>query len=166
MSSLDLFKPIKLVVFDFDGVFTDNKVYVTDEGHEMVRCSRGDSFGIRLLEKLGIDSMVLSTEENPVVSKRCEKIKIKCVQGVWHKGPALAEIMEKAGLTREQVAYVGNDINDIPCFELVGLPIAVADSHPALDGLSLFRTSANGGDGAVREVCDLINTAHGGDNKL
>lgn len=157
---------VKFVVFDFDGVFTDNAVYVSEDGTESVRCSRGDSFGLRLLEKIGVEFMVLSTEENPVVSRRCEKIKCPCVQNVWHKGPVLAELIRARGLDPSEVAYLGNDINDLPCLEIVGVPAAVADSHPDVFGFEKIRTTAAGGHGAVRELCDLIVAAHGGVRRL
>lgn len=159
---IEKLRRIKLVVFDFDGVFTDNCVYVLEDGREMVRCSRGDSFGLRLLKNVGVQYWVLSSEENPVVTARCQKINCPVRQNVWHKEPVLRELCELAGATLEETAYLGNDINDLPCLKLVGLPAIVADSTPAMEGHAFYRTIARGGQGAVRELCDLISAAKGG----
>jgi len=150
-------RTLRLVAFDFDGVFTDNAVYVTEDGVEMVRCSRADGFGLRKLERLGIDVVVLSTEENPVVSTRCRKLKIPCVQGLQDKLKELENIILERGIGLEQTAFVGNDINDLPCLKAVGLPIIVADAHPDVVDAALWQINRRGGDGAVREICDEIS---------
>jgi len=147
---------LRLVAFDFDGVFTDNTVYVTEDGMEMVRCSRGDGFGLRKLERLGIEVIVLSTEENPVVSARCRKLAIPCVQGLQNKLKELEGIISEKGISLEQTAFVGNDINDLSCLRAVGLPIIVADAHPDVVDAAFWQTYRRGGDGAVREICDQI----------
>lgn len=149
-------RTLRLVAFDFDGVFTDNAVYVTEDGIEMVRCSRGDGFGLRKLERLGIDIIVLSTEENPVVSARCRKLKIPCVQGLQKKLEELEGIISEKGITLEQTAFVGNDINDLSCLQAVGVPIIVADAHPDVIQKAFWQTKRDGGHGAVREICDEI----------
>ena len=152
----DLIRPIRLVVFDFDGVFTDNAVYVSQDGSETVRCWRSDGLGLRRLESLSISMFVLSTEENPVVSERCHKLKIRCVQGCLDKVAALNQIAAEGGIPLTAVAYLGNDINDSGCLQRVGLPMVVQDAHPEVIPLSKYRTEVCGGYGAVREVCDLI----------
>ncbi len=152
---------LKMVVFDFDGVFTDNAVWVTQEGVELVRASRFEGFGLVRLQKRGIELMVLSTEVNPVVSARCDKLKLDRKQGVHDKLPALCEIVEGKGLTLAQVGYLGNDTNDIQCLQNVGFPMTVGDAHPAVIDLGLYRTVRPGGYGAVREVCDLIDKLKG-----
>ena len=106
-------RTIRLVAFDFDGVFTDNAVYVFQDGSEAVRCSRGDGIGLRKLEKLGIDAIVVSTETNPIVSVRCNKLAIDCVQGCEDKRARLEEIAAERRLHLAQVAFVGNDVNDV-----------------------------------------------------
>lgn len=147
---------IELVVFDFDGVMTDNAVFVSDDGREMVRCNRSDGWGIKMLRDAGIEMMILSTEEHPVVSARARKLKLRCMQGVAEKAAALAEELGRRGIDPAHVVYLGNDTNDLGCFALVGLPVAVADAHP--DVLSAVRhvLTNRGGEGAVRELCDLI----------
>jgi len=147
---------VRMVVFDFDGVFTDNTVYVCSDGSEMVRCSRGDGMGIALLHKARVETAIISTEENPVVLVRADKLKIQCVQGVKDKAAELKRIAAEKGIALNQIAFVGNDVNDLPCLEIVGLPIVVRDAHPDVASHAKYRTKAKGGQGAVREVCDLI----------
>ena len=151
-----LLKSIRLVAFDFDGVFTDNRVYVFEDGREAVACSRSDGPGLRKLDRLGIHSIVISTETNPVVSERCRKLDIRCRQGVEDKLALLTDIAAGLGVPLSQTAFVGNDINDLDCLKAVALPIVVNDSHPDVLPHALHRTSARGGYGAVREVCDLV----------
>jgi YrbI family 3-deoxy-D-manno-octulosonate 8-phosphate phosphatase len=147
---------VRLVVFDFDGVFTDNAVWVFQDGTEAVRCSRADGLGLRKLERAGIGTMILSTETNPVVTARARKLKIDCVQSCEDKRVGLETILEQRGLSLSQVAFVGNDINDACCLTEVGLPIVVADAHPDVLPYARYKTRALGGHGAVREVCDLF----------
>lgn len=147
---------IRLVVLDFDGVFTDNMVYVFEDGTEAVRCFRGDGIGLRKLERMGIETIIISTETNPVVLARSRKLGIRCLQGCKDKRTALETIIEKMDLSLAQVAFVGNDINDLPCLTSVGLPIVVRDAHPDVMPYARYQTRARGGHGAVREVCDLF----------
>lgn len=147
---------IRLVAFDFDGVFTDNMVYVFEDGSEAVRCFRGDGIGLRKLERAGIETVIISTETNPVVSARSRKLGIRCVQGCEDKRAALESIVQERGLSLAHVAFVGNDINDLPCLTRVGLPIVVQDAHPDVISHARYQTKARGGHGAVREICDLL----------
>lgn len=154
----DIIRRIRLVVFDFDGVFTDNTVYVFEDGHEAVRCWRSDGLGLAKLARLGVEAMILSTETNPVVAARADKLGLPCIQGQADKGAALDGILVDKGVAAEDAAYVGNDINDAGCLGRVGLPITVADAHADVAGLAAYRTTARGGRGAVREICDLFET--------
>ncbi len=156
MTLEDAVRRTRLVVFDFDGVFTDNTVIVSQDGTESVVCWRGDGLGLRKLERLGLRLLILSTEVNPVVSARATKLAIPCRQGIADKGAALAESAAEHGVTLAEVAYLGNDINDTGCLERAGLPMVVADAHDDVVGLALYRTRTPGGRGAVREVCDLF----------
>lgn len=151
-----IIRQIRLVAFDFDGVFTDNTVLVSEEGIEFVRCWRGDGLGLRELEKLGILIVILSTEENPVVTARSRKLAVRCVQGCRDKRAVLEATATEVDVPLEAVAFVGNDINDAGCLEAVGLPIVVQDAHPDVWALARLRTQTRGGYGAVREVCDLF----------
>jgi N-acylneuraminate cytidylyltransferase len=147
---------VKALVMDFDGVFTDNRALVFEDGREAVFVSRGDGMGISLLRRVDFPMIVISTERNPVVSVRCKKLQIECVQGVDDKLPVLRDWVSKIGVELGETAYVGNDINDVECMEAVGVGIAVADAHePALKVANIV-LSASGGHGAVREVVDMI----------
>jgi 3-deoxy-D-manno-octulosonate 8-phosphate phosphatase (KDO 8-P phosphatase) len=152
-------RAVRLVVFDFDGVFTDNTVTVAQDGTESVTCWRGDGLGLRALDRLGVRYIVLSTETNPVVGLRCKKLRVPCHQGLDDKPAKLAEVVHDLGVPADRVLYVGNDVNDAGCLRAVGLPVVVADAHPAVVPLAKYRTAMVGGRGAVREVCDLIQAA-------
>ena len=125
----DLFAKIRLVAFDFDGVFTDNMVYVLEDGTEAVRCFRGDGLGLQKLKKLGIETVIISTEANPVVSARARKLKIRCIQNCQDKRAVLEDIAREQGISLAEVSFVGNDINDLSCLKCVALPIVVQDAH-------------------------------------
>jgi 3-deoxy-D-manno-octulosonate 8-phosphate phosphatase (KDO 8-P phosphatase) len=148
-----------MVAFDFDGVFTDNMVYVFQDGREAVRCNRSDGIGLSKLKALGVTPVIISTETNPVVGMRSRKLDIHCVQGCQDKRAALDELAHVNGLSLGQIAFVGNDVNDIPCLTAVGLPIVVSDAHPDVLPYARHRTSLPGGYGAVREICDLFVSA-------
>ncbi|MDA1093225.1 MAG: HAD hydrolase family protein [Acidobacteria bacterium] len=156
-------RAVTFVVFDFDGVFTDNRVLVDQDGKEAVFCSRADGLGLQALCRLGIGSLVLSTETNPVVSARAAKLGIDCVQGLGDtKWAALSQILSDRALDPDHVAYVGNDINDLDCLRHVGVSICVADAYPAALEVARYVTTRLGGMGAVREVCDLLVEAYEG----
>lgn len=152
----ELLEGIRLVVFDFDGVFTDNMVYVSEDGTESVRCWRSDGLGLSRLRAAGVHVLIVSTEANPVVTARALKLKCPCRQGIEDKAAAILEACREFGVEPSQVAFVGNDINDIPAFNSVVLPIAVADASSEVYPFVLYRTVKAGGEGAVREVCDLV----------
>ena len=137
---------------------TDNAVLVGDNGAESVRCSRSDGWGIARLRDAGMPMIVLSTEAHPVVSARCAKLGIPCHQDVADKASFLERFIEDRGMAPDNVAYVGNDVNDLACLELVGLPVAVADAHPEVLSRSKLVLSRRGGDGAVRELSEMVLT--------
>jgi YrbI family 3-deoxy-D-manno-octulosonate 8-phosphate phosphatase len=147
---------VELVVFDFDGVMTENRVWVAEDGREMVAANRSDSIGIRSMREAGIDSIILSTEVNPVVSARARKMKMAVVQGQEDKAAALHTILAERQVDPRNVVYVGNDTNDLPCFPLVGCAVAVADAQPVVLRQADVILSRTGGHGAVRELCDLL----------
>ena len=151
-----IIRRIRLVVFDFDGVFTDNMVYVFQDGSEAVRCFRSDGIGLQKLKNLGIETAIISTEANPVVSARARKLKIRCVQNCHDKLSVLQEIAREKNITLDQVAFVGNDINDLSCLERVALPIVVEDAHRDVLTTACYQTKSPGGRGAVREICDMF----------
>jgi 3-deoxy-D-manno-octulosonate 8-phosphate phosphatase (KDO 8-P phosphatase) len=160
--SNELLSAVKLVAFDFDGVFTDNTVYVNQDGIESVRCWRSDGLGLSRLKSIGVQTFIISTETNPVVTARSKKLKMSCKQGIEDKAATIVQTCIELGIEPEHTMFVGNDINDIPAFKSIGLPIAVADAYPEVYPYVLFRTEKSGGFGAVREVCDLIFQARNG----
>jgi len=149
---------IRLVAFDFDGVFTDNMVYVLEDGSEAVRCFRSDGIGLQKLKKWNIETVIISTEANPVVSARARKLKIRCIQDCQDKRAALEDIAREKNITLNEIAFVGNDINDLPCLECVALPIVVQDAYPDVVPTALYQTKRPGGHGAVREICDWFES--------
>jgi YrbI family 3-deoxy-D-manno-octulosonate 8-phosphate phosphatase len=147
---------IDLVILDFDGVLTDNRVYILEDGREAVACHRGDGWGIGILKGAGIDVLILSTERNPVVSARARKLDVECRQGCSDKEAATAEILRQKKLEPGRVMYVGNDTNDESAMALVGHPVAPADAHPSIRRIAKTITKAHGGYGVVREIADML----------
>ena len=162
MINKELLASVRLIAFDFDGVFTDNTVYVTQDGVESVRCWRSDGLGLSRLQSVGVQAFIISTEANPVVTARAKKLKMPCKQGVEDKAATILETCRELGIASKQTMFVGNDINDIPAFKSVGVPVAVADACPEVYPHVIYRTEKSGGFGAVREVCDLIFHAKNG----
>lgn len=148
--------PIELLVFDFDGVFTDNRVLVLQDGREAVVCNRGDGMGLAMLRDKGLPMAVLSTEVNPVVDARCKKLRLECRHGLADKRSALVQLAREKNVDLKRVVYVGNDVNDLGCMEAAGFSIVVADAHPLAIAKADYVLSRSGGAGAVRELCDLL----------
>jgi N-acylneuraminate cytidylyltransferase len=149
-------KKVTLLVLDFDGVMTDNRVWITEDGAEAVACNRSDGMGLAMLRANGIETVVLSTETNPVVAARCRKLGISYCQGVEKKETSLRALAAKRNSDLTEVVYVGNDLNDLGCLAVVGCGVAVADAHPEILRKADWILSKSGGEGAIRELCDLI----------
>ncbi|MFD3576081.1 cytidylyltransferase domain-containing protein [Streptomyces sp. NPDC058644] len=147
---------IDAVVLDFDGTQTDDRVLIDSEGREFVSVHRGDGLGIAALRDSGLPLLILSTEQNPVVAARARKLKIPVLHGIDRKDLALKQWCEEQGIAPERVLYVGNDVNDLPCFGLVGWPVAVASAHDVVRGAARAVTALPGGDGAIREIAAWI----------
>jgi YrbI family 3-deoxy-D-manno-octulosonate 8-phosphate phosphatase len=147
---------VDAVVLDFDGTQTDDRVLVDSEGREVVAVHRGDGLGIAALRRAGLPMLILSSEENPVVAARARKLRIPVLHGVERKDLALKQWCEEQGIAPERVLYAGNDVNDLPCFDLVGWPVAVASAHDVVRGAARAVTSAAGGAGAIREIASWI----------
>ncbi|MGW0104086.1 cytidylyltransferase domain-containing protein [Streptomyces cellulosae] len=147
---------IDAVVLDFDGTQTDDRVLIDADGREFVSVHRGDGLGIAALRRSGLKLLILSTEQNPVVAARARKLKIPVLHGVDRKDLALKQWCEEQGIAPERVLYAGNDVNDLPCFALVGWPVAVASAHDTVRGAARAVTTLPGGDGAVREIAGWI----------
>jgi 3-deoxy-D-manno-octulosonate 8-phosphate phosphatase (KDO 8-P phosphatase) len=151
-----LLERVRFTVFDFDGVFTDNRVWVNERGEEALVFSRSDGLGLRRLDQVGVHYLIVSMERNPIVGARAEKLRADCVQGVDEKLPILRERAERLGVSLEQTAYVGNDINDADCLRSVGVPVVPADAWPEVKPLARWVLSRPGGAGCVREFCDAV----------
>jgi N-acylneuraminate cytidylyltransferase len=152
-------KRVRLICFDFDGVMTDNRVLVMEDGSEGVLCNRSDGLGLERLRAAGMPVAVVSKERNPVVAARCRKLKIPCHQGIEDKLPAVRGLAADHGIALADIAYVGNDINDLACMGAVGVAVAPADAYPEVLAVAHLVMHRAGGFGAVRELCDLILAA-------
>jgi len=149
---------VKLIICDFDGVITDNHVITDQDGKESVIASRSDSMHIKTLRQQGIELMILSSEPNPVVLARAKKMGIEAIHnlGMENKGQAMREVLEQKNIKAEEVIYLGNDLNDLPCFEIAGWSVAVADAYPEVVRAADHVLTKNGGHGAVRELCEIV----------
>ncbi|MCL4531084.1 MAG: acylneuraminate cytidylyltransferase [Chloroflexi bacterium] len=149
---------IKMIITDFDGVITDGRVWTDENGKETVAASRSDSMRIRQLRERGIEVMILSSEVNSVVKVRAEKMGVDAIHGLGlhEKGEALKKFLAEKNLDPAQIIYIGNDFNDLPCFEIAGWSVAVADAYPDVIRAADYVLSRPGGYGAVRELCDLV----------
>ncbi|MEU9398580.1 acylneuraminate cytidylyltransferase [Streptomyces sp. NPDC048242] len=147
---------IDAVVLDFDGTQTDDRVLIDSDGREFVSVHRGDGLGIAALRDSGLKMLILSTERNPVVAARARKLRLPVLHGIDRKDLALKQWCEEQGIAPERVLYVGNDVNDLPCFALVGWPVAVAGAHDAVRGAARAVTTVRGGAGAIREVAGWL----------
>jgi YrbI family 3-deoxy-D-manno-octulosonate 8-phosphate phosphatase len=149
---------VKLLVLDFDGVVTDNRVWTDEEGHEMVAANRSDSLIMGRIKAAGVEVIILSSEVNSVVAARARKMGVEAIHGVGldDKARVLQGLLDARKIDPACMAYVGNDINDLPCFKIAGWAVAVADALPEVLHAADYVTVKNGGHGAVREICDLI----------
>ncbi|MGW3509760.1 cytidylyltransferase domain-containing protein [Streptomyces sp. NPDC000994] len=147
---------VDAVVLDFDGTQTDDRVLIDSDGREFVSVHRGDGLGIAALRDSGLTMLILSTEQNPVVAARARKLRLPVLHGIDRKDLALKQWCEEQGIAPERVLYVGNDVNDLPCFSLVGWPVAVASAHDVVRGAARAVTTVPGGDGAIREIASWI----------
>lgn len=155
-------RSIHSIVFDFDGVFTDNKVWINQKGEEMVRCDRGDGLAFDLLRLFvkknhwNLNYFILSTEKNPVVSSRAIKLKIPCTQGVSNKDEYLRNFLDESNLDPQGLVYVGNDLNDLPAMQLAGFSVAPSDAHPLIQRQADLVLNKNGGDGFLRAFVESL----------
>ena len=147
---------IDVFIFDFDGVLTNNLVYIDQEGKEIVSCSRADGLAFDVLKKLNKKSFILSTEKNSVVAMRARKLKIPVMQGVFNKVEAIKELIEKNNYNLKNILYVGNDLNDYRVMKLCGYTACPADSHERIKNISKILLTKNGGDGVVRELLEEV----------
>jgi 3-deoxy-D-manno-octulosonate 8-phosphate phosphatase (KDO 8-P phosphatase) len=145
---------IKLIVLDFDGVLTNNKVLLNEHGEEFVSCSRGDGLAFDALKKLKVKTIILSTEKNKVVSSRAKKLQVDAIQNISNKKDKLSELINKYQLSKDEVMFVGNDINDINAMSLCGLTFCPSDSHELVKQVAKVVLEAKGGDEIMREILE------------
>jgi YrbI family 3-deoxy-D-manno-octulosonate 8-phosphate phosphatase len=150
---------VDALVTDFDGVHTDDSVLVGQDGAEFVTVDRGDGMGIALLKRAGVPTLILSTETNPVVSARAAKLGVDVRQGLGDKASVLRAWAAERGIDLDRIAYLGNDVNDLACLDLVGWPLAVPDAHPRVLAAARIVLGSPGGHGAVREAAERILAA-------
>ncbi len=162
VDSFEKIKNIALLAMDFDGVHTDGFVYVDQNGIETVRCSRKDSLGLNMLKCAGIKLFVISKEENSVVAARCKKLNIECFHGVhdaFGKLEILKSLAEREGVAMEQIAFIGDDVNDVEALVSAGVGVTVADGHEEVKKVADIVLTRKGGDHALRELCDIVLNA-------
>ena len=146
----------KLIVFDFDGVLTDNRVLVFEDGREAVWCSRSDGLGFDLFRRHSLRVLILSTEKHPVVAARAAKLKVPCLQGVDDKQNALLAFCLQERIDPQDVLYIGNDINDLRAMSVVGHRACPSDAHPGVKAVCEIVLQSRGGHGVAREVAETI----------
>lgn len=147
---------VRFAVFDFDGVFSDNRVWTNDQGEESVACFRGDTYGLRRLDEVGVQYLIITSETNDAVAARARKMRVDIVKGIEDKLPVLHAEVERRGVSLAETSYLGNDVNDAECLAVVGLPVVPADAWAEVVPLARLVLTRNGGHGCVREFCDAI----------
>ena len=146
---------IDAFIFDFDGVLTNNLVFVDQDGKELVSCNRSDGLAFDVLRKLKKPSYILSTEKNPIVSARAKKLKIQAIQGVEDKVQELLILVKTNEYNLNRVLYVGNDINDYKVMKLCGYSACPSDSHEKIRSIATFVLQKKGGNGVIRELLEV-----------
>lgn len=154
----DKWNNIKLIISDFDGVMTDNRVLLDETGKESVYVSRADGQAIHILRSLGIDLAIISTETNGVVGKRAEKLKVNCIQSVANKAECLKQYADEKNILLKNIAYIGNDVNDYDAMLLVGLKIVPKDAYKVVKDIADYVTEASGGYGVIREIAEIMQS--------
>ena len=151
-----MLKDIKLIVYDFDGVMTDNRVIVREDGMESVIVNRADGLGVNIIKEIGIPQMILSTETNSVVEARAKKLGIPVIQGVGDKRKVLIAYCKENDINPNYILYVGNDINDKEIMVMIGYPVAPLDAHLDIKKLAKLTLETKGGCGVVRELAEIL----------
>ena len=155
MNSIDI-NAVDVIIFDFDGVLTDNSVFLNNTGEEWVRCSRSDGLAFDVLRKLSKSVFILSTERNKVVSARAKKLKVEVIQSIDNKLDAINLIMDQSNSSLDRVLYVGNDLNDFNIMKLCGYTACPSDSHVSIKNISEIILNSQGGEGVAREIVEDV----------
>ncbi len=151
-----MFKGLKFIIYDFDGVMTDNRALLMDDGREAVFVHRGDGLAVGAIKKMGIPQMIISTEANPIVAVRAKKLGIPVLQAITDKKAAVEKVLKERKIDPKHVIFVGNDINDEGAMRLVGWPVAPADAYLSIKKIAKVVLSVKGGHGVVRELWDIL----------
>ncbi len=151
-----LWNDIRLIVSDFDGVMTDNRVWVDETGKETVCVNRADGQAVHMLRDMGINLVIMSTEKNEVVAKRADKLNIECIQSISDKAECLKKYCEDQKICQQNVIYIGNDINDLGALQLAGIRIVPGDAYEEVRAIADYVTEAMGGQGVIREVAGIL----------
>lgn len=151
-----MLREIKLIIYDFDGVFTDNRVMLRQDGTESVMVNRSDGLAVGIFKNLGIPQVILTTEKNPVVRARARKLGIPIKHSLSDKKAALVSLCRSRNVPLKNVMFVGNDINDVEAMKSVGYPVAPADAYPQAKKTAVLVTKAKGGYGVVRELVEIL----------
>lgn len=147
---------IELVVYDFDGVMTNNLVYISENGAETVVCNRSDGLAISLIKKCGVHQIILSSEKNNVVKHRAKKLGIEVLHGIEDKKQKLLEFCSTKNYKLDKVVFIGNDLNDLHIMKLIGFPICPSDACEEVKSICKVITNASGGNGVIREFLDIL----------
>ena len=151
-----ILKGIKLIVYDFDGVLTDNRVILNEDGKESIVVNRSDGLAINMVKSIGIRQLILTTEKNKVVKARAQKLDIPFMQGIQNKKEALIIYCKQNKIPLEKVLYIGNDINDLEVMKIVGFPVCPSDAYKQIKEISSIILNVAGGAGVVRELIEYI----------
>ncbi len=150
------YKEVSCIVYDFDGVMTDNRVLVDENGLESVFVNRSDGYAIARIKEMGINQIIISTETNPVVEQRAKKLGIEVIHGVEDKGAILKDYCKRNNYNLDDVMFIGNDLNDVSAISIVGLSGAPADAEKEILDLVDWISTRNGGYGVIRELYDCV----------
>lgn len=155
MAIIDLTK-LQALLFDFDGVLTDNKVYVSEDGKETVRCDRSDGMAFEVFNRLRLPVFIVSKEKNKVVAARAGKLQIPVFHGVDNKLEAVTAMAKEKGFALSDILFVGNDLNDLDVMRASGQSACPSDSHPRIREIATFVLESKGGEGVAREVAEKL----------
>jgi len=147
---------IELIIYDFDGVMTNNTVTIDQNGNESVVVNRSDGLAVSEIKRYNIKQIIISTEKNPIVQRRAEKLNIPCINAVENKRIVVENYLNEKKIDKEKTVYVGNDTNDLEAMLFVGWPIAPDDAHISVKSISKFITKSKGGAGVIRELLDIL----------
>jgi len=151
-------KEVELIIYDFDGVMTNNKVLINEDGKESVFCDRSDGLAISNIKKMGLPQIIISTEKNKIVEMRAKKLGIQVIHGMDCKKSIVKKYCDERNINLNKVVFIGNDINDLEVMKIVGYPIAPSDAHAAIKNEAKFLTKAKGGEGVIRELLNKLET--------